>query len=118
MAEEQSTFKVDASVWDASHHTHRGYGTIVGTADAAEDSTPRWRVCFDAGHRVTAIKETSLDLCIMRHQLRQEASGIGQRILVVSGSWKGMEGVTVRKVSMHARRQACIAPLPGWSQPL
>ena len=44
---------------------------------------------------MTAIQERYLDLSVVHHDHRQAASGLQQRILVVVGTHKGKEGITV-----------------------
>ena len=98
----QQQFKVGASVYDASHHgSCRGYGTVVGMSDLADDGMQKWKVKWmKDGTRITAIKETYLELPLIHSCHRVAPSGLNQPILVVLGMHKGKTGVTKKKVGM------------------
>lgn len=88
-----------ASVWDKRHDLCRGWGTIDEEVEPAHDGQRRWRVKWDAEqYKTTCIKECYLDLSLIRHTRRVPPSGLGQKVLVITGTHKGMAGKTVRKV--------------------
>lgn len=62
---------------------------------------------------MTAIQESYLDLSVVHHDHRQAASGLQQRILVVVGTHKGKQGITVKKVGAHVPAKVLLAMLPG-----
>ena len=87
-----------ASVYDNTHNQSRGFGEIQAATDPAADGTPRWRVLFPGGRRITSIQQPYLDLSLIHHTQREAPCGLQQRIVVVVGSHKGKAGTTVKKV--------------------
>lgn len=87
-----------ASVWDSTHNQSRGYGLIRAAAPPTADGNERWQVKFESGQRMSTIQQRYLDLSWIHHDQRVAASGLQQRIVVVVGTHKGKEGVTVKKV--------------------
>lgn len=96
-------------MWDYTHNQSRGYGRILAAAPPAADGNQRWRVKFESGQRASTIQQRYLDLSWFHHDQREAASGLEQRILVLVGTHKGKEGVTVKRVG------AVLLPGSWWS---
>ena len=82
-------------MYDSTHKAVRGYGLITRQAGYTENGVRKWFVKFERGERETAILETYLDLPAISPPELVAPQAIKQRILVVAGTFKGQEGVTV-----------------------
>ena len=111
-AEHQTIHEVGASVYDNTHNQSRGFGEIQAATDPAADGTPRWRVLFPGGRRITSIQQPYLDLSLIHHTQRAAPCGLQQRIVVVVGRHKGKAGTTVKKVSAGLLKLAAANWLP------
>ena len=105
-ADGQQLFSIGASVFDESHKHNRGYGIIKGPGPPGEDGTPRWQVSFERGQRTSAISQHYLCLAHIHHTGRVAPEACGQRIVVMVGPHKGVEGVTVSKVGACSQTRA------------
>lgn len=98
---QQGGYRVGASVYDMTHRTSRGYGTISRRGEPCDDGTPRWHVHWEhprEGQRDKAIAETYLELPLVHHKERVPPAGLGQRIQVVLGTHRPALGTIVAKV--------------------
>lgn len=108
---QEQGYAVGAWVYDSSHKTSRGWGEIMGAAPAAADGTLRWRVKFDRGARICAIKQTYLALPCVPYYERVPAAAVGQRVKVAVGEHSGKEGITTAFQTAQACTERLRLPL-------
>lgn len=103
----QEDYRIGASVYDRSHNNNpRGYGEISRRASPDDNGNPRYYIAFSTGQRITAMKETYLELSHIHHRDRVPATALQQRILVVLGTHKGKSGLTIAKVGRERERES------------